>query len=98
MDVSSDLGALRISGLVSTGAFLASLVRVTSLIRDFCAIKFIYLLPAICGFASIYMQGWKVLEARHHTWLRILAVMVSLLIVLHAVDISWLIFDLARQD
>ena len=89
---------LQISGLVSTGAFLASLVRVTSLIRDFCAIKFIYLLPAICGFASMYLQGWKVIEARHRTWLRILAVMVSLLIVLHAVDISWLIFDLARQD
>ena len=88
---------LQITGLVSTGAFLLSMVRTTSIDRNFCAIKFIYLLPVLCGFASIYMEGWKALEAHHRTLLRILATMVTLLIGLHLVDMGWLVFDLAGQ-
>jgi hypothetical protein len=52
----------------------------------------------ICGFASIYLEGRKALEARHRTLLRILAAMVSLLIVVHLGDMGWLIFNLARYS
>jgi hypothetical protein len=87
---------LQISGMASTGVFLLSLIRVTALYRDFSAMKFIYLMPIICGFAAIYMEGWQVLQARHRRLLPILTAMVSLLIVTHFVDMSWLIVDLVR--
>lgn len=91
-------GFLQISALASSGAFLLALLRVTYVYRTYITFKFIYLLPALYGFAVLYVQGWRILEKRHPRLFRVLATTTVLLVVVHAVDLSWLIYDLAKQN
>ena len=87
---------LRIISLGSASAFLVSLVKVTATLRDYCAMKPMYLLPAMFGFAYLYLEGWRAFEDRWPRARRVLAALVVALMILQAVDVAWLADDLTR--
>jgi len=87
---------LRIVSLASAGAFLASLFKVTATLRDFAAMKPIYLLPALFGFAFLYLEGWRAVEDRWPRARSVLSALVIALMILQVVDLAWLVSDLTR--
>ncbi|HEX4404239.1 MAG TPA: hypothetical protein VH560_05390 [Polyangia bacterium] len=87
---------LRVISLTSAGAFLMSLFRVTATLRDFAAIKPMYLLPALFGFAVLYLEGWQTIEGRWQRSCGVLATLVIALMLFQVVDLAWLVSDLTR--
>ncbi|MBN2573155.1 MAG: hypothetical protein JXP73_01195 [Deltaproteobacteria bacterium] len=90
-------GFLRLAALAGTGVFVLALLRVTYVYRSYITFKFIYVLPALCGFALLCLEGWRILEKRRPRLFRLVAAAALLLVLVHAVDVGWLVYDLAKQ-